>query len=56
MEQRAVLVCWTLFLPRSLVLVAVLVVVMGVRVVLAPSHRDADRCLAAVTTTWILIG
>ena len=32
-----------LLLPRSLVLVAVLVVVTEARVALAPSHRDADR-------------
>ena len=39
---------------RSRVLAAVLVVVTGARVALAPSHGDADRrpC-AAVTTTWI---
>ena len=33
----------TLLLPRSLVLAAVLVVVTGARVALAPSHGDADR-------------
>ena len=33
----------TLLLPRSLVLAAVLVVVPGARVALAPSHRGADR-------------
>jgi hypothetical protein len=46
----------TLLLPRSLVLAAVLVVLPGARVALAPSHRDAGRRLAAVTTTWILSG
>jgi Na+-transporting methylmalonyl-CoA/oxaloacetate decarboxylase beta subunit len=47
----------TLLLPHSLVLAAVLVVVTGARVALAPSHGDADRhALAPVTTTWTLIG
>ena len=46
----------TLLLPRSLVLAAVLVVVTGARVALAPSHRDAVGALAAGTTTWILSG
>jgi hypothetical protein len=34
----------TLLLPRSLVLAAVLVVVTGARVALAPSHRIASQC------------
>jgi hypothetical protein len=45
----------TLLLPRSLVLAAVLVVVTGARVALAPSHATPIGALAAVTTTWILI-
>jgi len=44
----------TLLLPRSLVLAAVLVVVTGAMVAVAPSHRDAEGAIAAVTTTWIL--
>ena len=44
----------TLFLPRSLVLAAVLVVVTGAMVALAPSHRDAEGAIATGITTWIL--
>ena len=46
----------TLLLPHSLVLAAVLVVVTGARVALAPSHRDAVGALVAGAMTWILSG
>jgi hypothetical protein len=46
----------TLFLPRSLVLAAVLVVVTGTRVAPGAIACDAEGALAAGTTTWILSG